>query len=73
MSCCLLLHTDDPSDGDELKEPDDEERERARELIPQLEQVDSVTKDKRKTHQEHYRTDHSWEYNNKNSPQCVFH
>ena len=58
QTCGLLLDPDDPANGDELEEADEEEGEGGRELVPQLEQVDSVAQDKRETQQKHDHADH---------------
>ena len=58
QTCGLLLDPDDPANGDELEEANEKEREGGRELVPHLEQVDSVAQDKRETQQEHHHTDH---------------
>ena len=55
----LLLYTVSPSDGNELEEPNEKEREGGRELVPQLEEVDSIAQDEGETHQEHAGTDYS--------------
>ena len=49
----------DPSDGNELKQPNKQEGESSNILVKQLKQVDSVAKDKGNTHYEHQYTDDS--------------
>lgn len=48
-----LLHTIDPANCNELKEPNEQEGKSDRELVHHLKQVHSVAQDKWNTHHKH--------------------
>ena len=47
------LHPNNPSNGYKLEESDDEEGQCGRELIKELEEVETITKDERNAYDEH--------------------
>lgn len=57
-----LLDSIGPSNCDELKQPDEQERSGGRVLVPQLKQVHPIPQDERDAHQEHEHTDNGWKW-----------